>query len=472
MKTILVAVLFSIMLVLLIPVSYGADSILEVQSSGSSQIRDGNITQAKNAALDQALQNASIQAVQQILSPAVVTNNLQILTRSILSSGRRFVRDYRVEAEAHSKLLYIMFIRAAISADDMTKALKETGLSPIGGGEKKGILVFCEGEQYGRMIMADQLKNTATALGFEMEFEGPDFHDLSGLGVRTWADIGHQKDARFVLWCVLQVNCSESRAGKIPCKGELEFKLIDASTYTLLSSQSFSGEGSYDDVQSGKDQMAQNLGSQIAQFLRDHLSEYYLKENVTEQSLKISVRGITRYSQYDQLSRALKNSIPGVEAITLASSGGGIFEIEVRFRGSREELKAKLLEQHYDGFQLAAGGSPEGALTFQVETQSAPPILPDSNQPQPQPVQSIPPGPSNVQDQHPPQQIEPVPASVPDTHVQPQSQEIQPNNAGSSDIREQSLPQDEQRPPSNPSDAGIQPQPQVYPPSTADGNRP
>jgi hypothetical protein len=384
MKTLLVTVLFSIYVISLVPPLYAADSVLEVRATGISQIREGNLTQAKSAALDQALQSAVIKAVEQILSPAVVTKNLQLLSRSAFSTGRRFIQEYRVEAEAHSDVLYVMVIRAIISGEDMTKVLKEAGLSSMEG-EKKGILVFCDGEQYGRLIMADQLKNTATALGFDMEFMGPDFHDLSGLGARTWADIGRQKDARFVLWCALRVNCSESREGKTPCQGELSFKLVDASTYSLVVSQSFTGEGSYDDIQPGKEQVAQNLGGQMAQFLRDRLGGYYLKENVTARSLKITVKGVTRYAQYDQIRRALKNSIPGVEAVSLTSSGGGIFEIEVRYRGSEEELKAKLLEQPYGGFQLAADASPEGAAILRVETQPAatsPSDIPIQPQPQ------------------------------------------------------------------------------------------
>jgi hypothetical protein len=359
---------------------------MEIRATGSSKIRQGNLTQAKEAALDQALQNAVIQAVEQILSPAAVSKNLQLLMSSAFSGGRRYIREYRVEAEAHSDALYIMVIRAAISEDDLTKVLKEAGLAPVQG-EKKGILVFCEGEQYGRLIMAEHLKDITTALGFGMELMGPDFHDLSGLGIRTWADIGRQKEARFVLWCAVRLTCLESKEGKTPCQGEALFKLVDADTYSLAASQSFTSQGSFDEAQPGKEQIAENLSLEVAQFLKERLTNYYLRETVVAQNLKITVTGITRYTQYDQISRTLKNSVPGVEAVTLASMGGGTFEIDVRYRGNIEELKTKVLEQPYNGFQLISDASPEGSVAFHVESQTTPAGSPETrmeSQPQPE----------------------------------------------------------------------------------------
>jgi hypothetical protein len=363
--------------------SKGADSVMEIRATGSSKVRQGNLTQAKEAALDQALQNAVIQAVEQIVSPAAVSRNLQLLLSSAFIGGRKYIREYRVEAEAHSEALYAIVIRAAISEEDMAKALKETGLAPVQG-EKKGILVFCEGEQYARLIMAEHLRDIAAALGFGMELIGPDFHDLSGLSIRTWADIGRQKDARFVLWCGLRLSCLDSGEGEKPCQGEALLKLVDADTYTLAASQSFTSQGSFNEARPGKEQIAENLSMEAARFLKERLTDYYLREAVAAQNLKVTVTGITRYTQYDQISRVLKNSVPGVEAVTLTSMGGGTFELDVRYRGNSEELRTKVLEQPYNGFQLISEASPEGSIAFHIESQSQSKASPETGMEQPQ----------------------------------------------------------------------------------------
>jgi len=184
----------------------------------------------------------------------------------------------------------------------------------------------------------------------------------------------------------VRLACLESKEGKTPCQGEAFFKLVDANTYTLEASQSFASQDSFDEAQPGKEQIAENLSMEVAQFLRERLTDYYLRETVVAQNLKITVTGITRYTQYDQISRVLKNSVPGVEAVTLASMGGGTFEIDVRYRGNIEDLKTKILEQPYNGFQLIFDASPEGRVAFHIESQ---PISEGSveigMEPQPQP---------------------------------------------------------------------------------------
>lgn len=343
-----------------------AEAMIEIRAIGSSPVREGNLAEAKKDALDQALQKAVIEAVEQTLSPAEVTKNLKKLTESVFQTGRSLVQDYQVEAEAYSQTLFVVIVKASIVHESLAEELRNAGFTMLGMGGKRIVVIF-SGEEWIKPILMEEMEKTLASLGLATKVEGADLYDLSALSVYTWADIGRQKQADFIAWCHFQHACSENPDGDVPCRGQISTKIVDVDNRLLAASRVLNSEGSYKDVQEGKAGVARNLSEQMNRFMQDSLTGYNLRENLPETSLMVVLEGVTLYAQYEQVRGVLKNTIPGVEQVSLDSAGGGRFDIKVRYRGREEELKTKLLDHPFSRFQLLPEEPRAGAVIFRVQ---------------------------------------------------------------------------------------------------------
>jgi hypothetical protein len=343
----------------------GAEQNEEIRTIGTSPVVGKNIARAKKAALDNALDNALIQAVLKKTNLDQVSRNLQVLNEQVFRVGRGFIRDYKVEAETSADDQFTVVVRVTLAEQALEEALNNAGLKKQIAAEKI-LLVFYEGPDWVKPIVSDALNAALAPSGFLISFAQPESADLSTLGAETWADIGSQKKADLVLWVSCSAGCALEQTEQVPCQAAATLKLVNVRTKTLTASDTLRNEDVFPSREQGRKKSALDLGDQLGRFLNERLKTSVQKEAASVSLIKVFLLGVTRYGQYEQISKTIKEKIPGAVDVFLDSAAGVQFVVGVRFRGTPMELETQLLNHPFAEFQLVPLGQTEGSVTLEV----------------------------------------------------------------------------------------------------------
>lgn len=343
----------------------GAEQNEEIRTIGTSPVVGKNIAQAKKAALDNALENALVQAVLKRANLDQISRDLQVLNEKVFRVGRGFIRDYKVEAEANTDDQFTVVVRVTLAQQALEEALKNAGLAKQIA-EEKVLLVFYEGPDWMKPIVSDGLTAALSPSNFLISFAQPESADLSSLSTETWADLGRQKKADLVLWVSCSAGCALEQKEQIPCQAAATLKLVNVPDKTMTVSDTIKNEDVFPSREQGRKKVALDLSAQLGRLLDERLKTSVQKQEASVSLIKVFLLGVTRYGQYEQISRTIKEKIPGAVDVFLDSAAGVQFVVGVRFRGTPMELETQLLNQSFPGFQLIPLGQSEGSVTLEV----------------------------------------------------------------------------------------------------------
>ena len=105
-----------------------AESENTVHVVGTSQIRDGDMSTARQEAIEDGLVMAVSRSLTDLLPADRIVGHFQVLNEAILSRPERFVRDYQVLAESPLGKTYRLMARTTVSVDKLKGALKAAGI--------------------------------------------------------------------------------------------------------------------------------------------------------------------------------------------------------------------------------------------------------------------------------------------------------------------------------------------------------
>ena len=103
-----------------------ADVAIDVENS--SPVKNENVAQARNDAIQGALQKAVEQATADLLSPGIMGAQAKILKRSIFLKGDQYIQNYRITSEKSYAGMYTVIVRVTVALDGIKKDLRIIGL--------------------------------------------------------------------------------------------------------------------------------------------------------------------------------------------------------------------------------------------------------------------------------------------------------------------------------------------------------
>lgn len=100
-----------------------SDAAVTVQAEGLAAIEDGNVTAARERAVNDALERAVERTAATLVSPEVMAREDALLRQQVYGDPGRYVQTYRIIAELPAGTLYQASIEAVVARETLRQAL-------------------------------------------------------------------------------------------------------------------------------------------------------------------------------------------------------------------------------------------------------------------------------------------------------------------------------------------------------------
>lgn len=135
---------FTTSLPFFIPADSIAQDTVQIEVGGSGAIIDGNIAAGRDAAITDALRKAVEEATGAVISSDTATENFQVISDSIYTRSRGYVKGYEVLSETRSADLVDVRIRAVVSTTELKDDLDAIGLLQKKAGRPRVLFMVAE----------------------------------------------------------------------------------------------------------------------------------------------------------------------------------------------------------------------------------------------------------------------------------------------------------------------------------------
>lgn len=355
-----------------------------VHTVGDSRVRGGDVSAAREEAIEAGLVAAVHQVLADLLPPETVAGNFQAINEGVLQHTERFVRDYRMLAQSTVSGRYRALVRATISADRIKEALRAAGIrlearqypailfciaeSPVDtlaprywwdgrGGRDESV----SGAALARIFAAEGYPvvrpAAAVAAGYPPELRGP---QAVALGREFKAEV-------VVVGLATAETAPQTDTGTAPAvRGTITaraYRVADgqqiAQTQRAVSvSREEPRIGSREALDSAATQAAADLSSQIDNALTQMLA--------AGRPIEIVVHGITgRMADFVRFRSALGN-LTGVDRLQIREMTGDAAILQVQYQGNARALAEALTQLPLDGFRVAIARTENDTIELQL----------------------------------------------------------------------------------------------------------
>ncbi len=345
-----------------------AEQTEEVTAFGVSPITGANLAAAKQKAIDDALKNALMKAVGDLVPLPAAVERLQPLTDQVFAKSGAFIRDYKVLSEGRSEGAFSVAITASILKEELKQSLSAAGLegreTP---GKGKKLLAIVSGLAGLEQAIKQSARESVIPLGLTLEGPEQATYDTGKIGVLTWSDIGRQRQADYLAVISARNDCEKPGADLNRCGLSGSIRIIDVPDKTLIDHEDFA----IDNQTAGASPSNSSVESVFAAKLNDIMARSFdkalLNKAAGAATFKIILLDVRNYRQYELVRQTIRDNLPGVTDVRLDSAGAAKFTLAVKYRGSIDELESELLKQPFPQFQLTPAQRTQESVTFNIK---------------------------------------------------------------------------------------------------------
>ena len=343
---------------------------------GTGIIEEDNVDQAREKAIQNALATAVETTVDKILPPKLIISNFQLLNDRIYNPIQKFVRGFRVMAEAQSNEFYRVLVKSTISVDTIRSNLSEIGVKA----KKKtlpSILMFIaeqnihqEPYQWWRIKpLAPQFNPAESELIRFLKKKDYKIVNRHVLVRKLWARTEFQQDnleitdaiqfaktnnAKIVFIGSVKAFPSTGVFGSGMASIDAEIKLQAYQTQTgMLVAETFQTARSVKDNEliSTKEAITK-AAKQAAEALTKNIEVGLKKAAINASQIELLVSGTQKLAYFVAFRKVLAQNIQGVSGIHLKELKANNAKIIVDFAEGGEVLAKRLMMQSFDSFGL------------------------------------------------------------------------------------------------------------------------
>jgi hypothetical protein len=318
--------------VLFLPVVALAEEGVVIEVEGVSAILNGNLVQARDMAISDALRRAVEQVVGTLVDSRTDTKNYQLIQDTIRVKSTGYVSKYDVLSTKSEDGMYTAVVRATVKKDAVKQEVDALKLTIISAGKPRVMVIISEQGGNGSLVAEPEIIRILLANGFPV-VDRNQVYTSKNRELITQAVAGSDEASTRLASdynaeiLVVGKATSESLGnyeGLISCQASLEIRAVRASTGQTMAANSLSEKGV--DLAEGAAfrKALLKASGRMAEYLKGQLGKQLTEAN---RSVRISVNGIS-YSQLQLLQRHLKET-PSVTNVFLRDFSAGNARIDV-----------------------------------------------------------------------------------------------------------------------------------------------
>lgn len=332
----------------------------------------GNVTIAREKAIDDALRRAVEQAVGTMISSDTMTNNFQVVHDKILAQTSGYVKNYQIIKEERVGQEFRVTIMADVGRENLQRTLEALGLLHELK-EKPKVMVIIE-EQVGGLFGTTEWRNVGQAESTIMErLLAAGFNVVDPGTVR--ANIPRDKalrllegDPKAAVAAGLQYGAqvvitgrafSKNAGGKLlgtnmqSIQATLQARVVRADDGRVISSRSEQGTKAHIDEMQGGALAIKEASEKLSDTLMNDILNSWKKEVYgRSQEITLVISGLVSYRHLSAVKKFLESDLQGVKAVHQRSFTQGTAELLLDYGGKTSFVADELANKRFVGFRL------------------------------------------------------------------------------------------------------------------------
>jgi len=349
---------------------------IHLNTVGTGIIEEDDVDKAREKAIQNALATAVETTVDKILPPQLIISNFQLLNDRIYNPIQKFVKGFRVLAEAQSNDFYRVLVKSTISVDTIRSNLSEIGVKA----KKKtlpSILMFIseqnihqEPYQWWRIKpLAPQFNAAESEMTKKFKNINYKIVNRHALVRKLWARSEFQQDdlelndaiqfaktnnAQIVI--IGSVKAFPSMgvfgSGMVSIDAEITLKAYQAQTGMLIAETYQTARDVKENEILGAKEAVSKAAEAAAEDLHKQIEAGLKKASINASQVELLVSGTQKLSYFVAFRKVLSQDIQGVSGIHLKELKANNAKIIVDFAEGGELLAKRLMMQSFDNFGL------------------------------------------------------------------------------------------------------------------------
>jgi hypothetical protein len=356
-----------------------------VHAVGGSRIHGGNLSAAREEAINAGLAAAVHRVLADLLPPETITGNFQAINEAILNRTDQFVRDYRVIAQSTHASHYRAVVQATVSVKRLKEALKAAGI----GQEERQYprVLFCIAEKRlddlaprywwsGRPAPGDTTAGATLARAFaEAGFlvvqpgaaAGAAGYPPELRGTEAVA-LGRQLQAEVVvagLAMVEEMGVSGTREAP-SYRGSITARAYRVSDGEQIAQTHRAVQVAVDEAQPNGGEALRNAAALAAKDLAAQTGSAWFKQAAAGTRIELVVHGISgNIANFVRFRGALAD-LSGVERLQIKEMMADTATLSVDYQGNSRALADALLQLGFETFRISIGQLDANAIHLQL----------------------------------------------------------------------------------------------------------
>jgi len=350
----------------------------EFVSDGAAKVTGGEPLQAKYAALAIAKENAIIQAVCTFTAPRSIADNYATLQRAVLANPQRYITSFNIIFEKQEGDLTFVKIFAKINLTRLESKVstlrvdkrRPTPVSKI----KPKIMVVIPEIHIRRRVPDPAAETEIISKLIDAKFRVVDQTQVAKIRYNDKVKQAFRGDATAAIAIGLEygadiviVGEAFSEFGKnvagglVSCNARVEARAVKMDTGEIIEAKGFHANGlDRSEILAGKKALT-NGGAEIAKYFIKRFSNVQTDAVITQ----VVVSGIN-FMQLKVLTESLENASQ-VSTVRKETFSQGIAKLEVRCRGSADELSNLLSNLKFQDFKLEVTGLSGNRIEVEIQ---------------------------------------------------------------------------------------------------------
>jgi hypothetical protein len=332
----------------------------------------GNVTIAREKAIDDALRRAVEQAVGTMISSDTMTNNFQVVHDKILAQTSGYVKSYQILKEEQVGQEFRVTVMADVGRENLQGSLEALGLLQVLK-EKPKVMVIIE-EKVGGLFGTTAWENVGQAESTIMErLMAAGFNVVDPATVR--ANIPRDKalrllegDPKSAATAGLQYGAqvvitgrafSKNAGGKLlgtqmqSIQATLQARVVRADDGRVISSRSEQGTKAHIDEMQGGALAIKEASEKLSDtVINDILSSWKKEVYGRSQEITLVISGLVSYRHLAAVKKFLESDLQGVKAVHQRNFTQGTAELQLDYAGKTSVIADELSNKQFTGFRL------------------------------------------------------------------------------------------------------------------------
>ncbi len=361
-----------------------------VTSEGVSVVQGGNMDIARDAAISDAQQKAVEQAIGILIDSQTQVENYQVISDSILSQTKGYIKRYNVVRELKEDNLLRVSITAEVALGKLGDDLSAIGILMGQMHKPRTMILVAEqnigqewvawwwggvhGQQTDMNIIDNTLMDKFTEKGFEMidhqaaaqDIKVTQAYNVQDLSAQQARTLGNQANAEVVITGKGLAKLYGNIGGGLKSvQADLSLRAVRTDTGQVLATATTHAAAVHiSEVSAGNDAL-KKAATEAAEQLMTKILAQYSKEVGGTRSINIMVNGLNK-TQFVKFKDVLRNQVRGIKDLNERSFQNGVAKISVSSKSSAQILSDELSLKDFGTFTVEVVSSTANQLELRV----------------------------------------------------------------------------------------------------------